>query len=471
MKRTALILVLVGLGCGQRDESPGRRASAEAGPPARAAERALRPGADIDPAVLLEAAQVPAAGRGARAALERALGPGDRPLQRVKLPRVPRAATAPFTFGASSRGWITRLPTGGVLPSVAYGDGMVYASGGFDTIAFYGLDARTGKVVWNRQNLEDNGPTAPVYERGEVIFNTESCTLFVLDGRTGKTRWKKWLGDPTLAQAALAQGLIYASWPAGGKQRIGALSLRNGRTVWSRGINGELLTTPVTDGKSLYATTIRGTVYRFDGRSGRRRWASSIRASSAPWIGRDRLYVSRVIGRGKARREAQVTLDVASGELLEQLRIAPARYAADVPRDLSSWPKVWAFEGSRPMLLGGRLVDTMGGEVVAMDPADGRPLWRRKRDGAGRTRTFAPPILAGSQVIVAGYGGEVYALDVDTGMTVWAYDLGRKLAAAPVVARGWLYLTSTGGAVVAMQVGGAELDGWHMWGGGPGHNG
>ncbi len=433
----------------------------------------LKPGADIDPAVLAEAAIQPSAGRAARAALESDLG-SDRPLLKIKLPKVPRVATAKFTFGAGKRGWITRLPNGEHLPSVAYGNGRIYVSGGFSTVSFFGLDAHTGQVMWNRQNLEDNGPTAPIYMDEEVIFNTESCTLFVLNARTGRTRWKRWLGDPTLAQAALDQGLIYAAWPESGGQKIGALSLKNGRTVWSRRVNGELLTAPVVANKAVYATSIHGTVYRFNGRSGRRDWARSIRATSAPWVSGGRVYISRAVSRrrGKGRQEAQIMLDAENGRLLNQLRIAPARYLADVPRDLSSWPKVWAFEGSRPMLLGGRLVDTMAGEVTAMDPADGRPLWRRKASGKRRAgRTFAPPILAGSQVIVASYKGQLHALDVDTGMTVWAYDLGRKLASSPVVARGWVYLTSTDGSVVALKVGGAALDGWHMWGGGPGHNG
>jgi outer membrane protein assembly factor BamB len=153
------------------------------------------------------------------------------------------------------------------------------------------------------------------------------------------------------------------------------------------------------------------------------------------------------------------------------LRRSPARYLGDVPRNLQSWPKVWAFEGSRPLLAHGRLIDTMAGTVSAAQPASGRSLWLRRDRAARGARSLLPPVAAGAQLVVAARSGQLYALDVDTGMTVWAYALGRQLAASPVVARGWIYVTTTDGAVIGLRAGEPSLDGWHMWGGGPGHNG
>jgi len=461
-----LAAVFLAPACSGAEDGPSRPAANgdEAAPGARAVEPG--PGADIDPSVLdqldrEESAPSVAAGAGLDLALGR-----DRPLQRLPVPRVARATTAGFTFGDGRKGWITRLPVAGPIPSVAYGGGRVYAGGGFNTYAFYAMSSESGKVLWNRQNLEDNGPTAPSYLDEEVIFNTESCTLFVLDSRTGRTRWKRWLGDPTLAQPAVQHGLVYASYPSNGGQRLGAMRLKDGRTVWSRLVDGELITAPVVAGDSVYVTTIRGTVYRFDAHKGRRRWQRRLRATSAVWVSGGRIYLSRS-ARG---REAQVVLERETGRTLAVLRQTRASYLRDVPRDLQSWPKVWAFEGSRPLLVNGRLLDTMAGVVTATSPDTGKSLWRRPDSAAGR-RSLTAPVLAGSHVVFASRRGAVYALDVDTGMTVWAYDVGRKIAASPVVARGWVYLSTVDGSVIALQAGGPALDGWHMWGGSPGHNG
>jgi len=463
MIRTSLVSIFVALPLACSDPPADPPALTSAPEPA---PLALRQGADIDPAVLdaLERDQASPAGAAA-AGLDLPLGE-DRAPTRLPVPRVGLASTASFRFGDGRRGWITRLPVAEQLTSVAFGGGRVYAGGGFNTYAFFAMEAESGRLLWDRNNLEDNGPTAPIYLDDEVIFNTESCTLFVLDARTGRTRWKRYLGDPTLAQPAVRQGLVFASYPAEGAQRLGAMRIRDGRTVWSRAVDGELISAPVVAGGAVLATTIRGTLYRFDAASGARRWRRRLHATSAPWVADERIYIAAARGRA----EFQLALDAATGRTVAVLRRSRARYLGDVPRDLQSWPKVWAFEGSRPLMFQGRLIDTMAGEVSATSPG-GERLWRR-RDGARRgRRSLTAPVVAGSQVVFASRRGRVYALDIDTGMTVWAYDVGRRLAASPVVARGWVYLSTVDGAIIALEAGDPALDGWHMWGGGPGHNG
>ena len=466
----ALVALAILAACGQQDDPSAARLQPQKRT-LQAPSVPLSPGADIDPAILEQPQTPTTSSTTASATTVSDLG-ADRPAEKVRLPRVPRASTAGFSFGHGRQGWITRLPTGAHLPSVAYGDGRVFASGGFDTYAFYAMDASSGRLVWNRQDLADNGPTAAVYMDQDVVFNTESCTLFVLDARTGRTRWKRWLGDPTLAQTAVQHGLIYASYPVDGAQRLAAMTLKSGRQVWSRGVDSELLSAPVVAGGGVYVATIRGTVYRFDAKNGRRSWARrGVRATSAPLIRKQQLFISRATRRRGKVHEAQVVLDARTGKTLTTLRTSRARYLGDVPRTLNSWPKVWAFEGSRPLLAFGRFVDTMGGAVSASNPLSGKVLWQRRDAKASARRTLTLPVLAGTQVIAASRKGTVYALDIDTGMTVWAYDLGRQVASAPVVARGWIYLSSSDGSVIALNVGSPGLDGWHMWGGGPGHNG
>ena len=45
------------------------------------------------------------------------------------------------------------------------------------------------------------------------------------------------------------------------------------------------------------------------------------------------------------------------------------------------------------------------------------------------------------------------------------------MIAEPVIARGWVYASTEDGYVVALQVGDPTLDGWHMFGGNPRHDG
>ena len=67
--------------------------------------------------------------------------------------------------------------------------------------------------------------------------------------------------------------------------------------------------------------------------------------------------------------------------------------------------------------------------------------------------------------------GESSASTSTPATPLWAYAWARRIVAQPIVARGWVYATTDDGTVVALEVGDATLDGWHMWGGSPGHNG
>jgi outer membrane protein assembly factor BamB len=391
----------------------------------------------------------------------------DRPAAPVGVPSPPRGGAVGFTFGDQRRGWATLLPDGQQVPALAYGDGKVFASGGFETYNFYALDAVEGRIVWSADHLPDNGPTAPIYEDDRIIFNTESCTLIALAAKTGKLLWSKWLGDPTLSQVALADGLVFAAHPSARGPALSAYRVTNGEEVWSRAVDGELYATPVVDGDSVYASTIGGTSYRIMRRTGTLVWAKPLQATTAPFLSDGELHVSR---RTKAG-EAQVVVSVATGAILRAHGAVPAPYLADMPRTLDNWKQLWAFEGSRPVVSRGVRYIARGGIIEAADPETGAEYWIR-RDAAGRgARSVGSVAVAGPQVVVSTRAGRLYGLDVDTGYTLWAYDVGHKVVAQPIVARGWVYLATTDGMVIALEVADPTLDGWHMFGGNPRHNG
>src|SRR4051812_4517407 len=122
----------------------------------------------------------------------------------------------PATFKTSDgkEGWVVRVPGGRPLATPAYSKGMLFVGGGYGSHEFYAFDSKTGRMVW-KVNAGDDGPTAAVVEDGLVAFNTESCTLVVVDEKTGKLVWQEWLGDPLMSQPAVSKGKLYMAYPAG----------------------------------------------------------------------------------------------------------------------------------------------------------------------------------------------------------------------------------------------------------------
>src|SRR2546423_6662751 len=133
----------------------------------------------------------------------------------VNLPATSRDFEA-ASFGTpdGKSGWVLRLPGGRPIATPAYADGMLFVGGGYGSHEFYAFDAATGKKVWEIK-CADDGPTAAVVEDGYCAFNTESCTVIVVEAKTGKIVWQEWLGDPLMSQPAIANGKLYIAYPGG----------------------------------------------------------------------------------------------------------------------------------------------------------------------------------------------------------------------------------------------------------------
>jgi Ca-activated chloride channel homolog len=459
-----LVLAMLVIGCGSADAPV---APAPASPPAEPPAARPSPGVDLAGPIALPDR------RAARAAVPRDRTErtsdlaSDRAVVRVPIPTPPRGGAVGFSFAEDRAGWVARIPDAGELPAVAYGGDKIFVSGGFQSVTFYGLDAATGRIDWATTNLEDNGPTAAVYDDGRVIFNTESCTVFALDARTGKRIWLKKLGDPTLAQTAVADGVVFTAHPAEDGHELSAFRATDGGWLWSRWVGSELLASPVVAGDAVYASTLAGWTFAFGKRDGKPRWRKPLQATTAPWLAGDELFVTR----RHAGTEQQIVVAAATGAILREHDASHGAYASDVPAPGAEWSAVWGFEGSRPVVDRGVRYVAMGGEVRATDATSGEPLWQRRYARQPDARSLGSVALAGSQIIVSTRDGQLFGLDVDTGYTLWSYDIGHHVHAEPIVARGWVYAATDDGYVVALNVADPSLDGWHMFGGNPAHDG
>jgi len=384
----------------------------------------------------------------------------------VAVPDVPRGTSTAFRFDGDRRGWVAAVPVESVLPSVAWARGKVVVGGGFTSQQVYAFDAETGALAWELA-AQDGGPSSAIVVRDKVLFNTESCTLFCADAGTGRLLWKKYLGDPMMSLPAASDDLVYTAHAVSGGHRLTALSIGDGQERWGHALDADVLGAPVVAGADVLVTTMGGRVLRFDARLGRLRWSAAVEATSAPWVRGDRIYVAR---RAAGGREQITALALADGAVLGAGPAFAATYAAGRP-DAGGTRAGWSYEGSRPTLVGDRSYVAIGNELRARELETGREVWRRRVPTAGRERGMTPPAVVGGQLVVGTRDGELVGMDVDTGLTTFAYRIGEPIAFQPIVANGWVYATTTRGRVVALEVADRGWDGWHMWGGSPGHLG
>jgi len=409
----------------------------------------------------------------------------------LRRPTPPRGATAKFDFDGGRRGWVTALPSEQLLTSPAYAGGKIFLGGGFASHRFFAFDAFDGELAWSVA-APDGGPSAAIVHEGKVIFNTESCTIFVADAETGELLWSKWLGDPLMSQPVASGGLVMSAYPASGGHRFGAYRLADGQPVWDVPIAADVIQAPQAQGESVFFATMDGTAYRLRARDGRTEWTRDVGASGALWVDGDHVLLSRrVNGRG-AVTEQPIVLSARDGRLVSEGEAVPAPYFAGGSRDRNmtqtqagAWGNVphgehlgltnvaagWAFQGSTPAVADGRAYFAVGGDIRARDMATGETVWRRSYAQAEGAQAISPPAVVGSQLIFGTLEGHLYAADIDTGMTLWAYDVGEPIVFQPIVAQGWVYVATGRGNVIGLEMGDAMFDGWHMWGGNARHAG
>lgn len=403
-------------------------------------------------------------------------------------------------------GWTQTLPGRREVVTPCVDAGRLFVGGGFGSFEFYAFDAGTGKLAWQR-HTRDDGPTAAVVKDGCVVFNTESCTVCVLDARTGETRWERWLGDPLLAQPAVGGGLVFMAWPAKGDHRLGAFDLQKGRTTWQAQIPGDVITAPVYSEGAVYVSTFDGTVSCFDASSGRPEWSESMSATSAPWVWKGNVFVSRRDPREKGPMPSESLWRARSaraGRMGEMKKAAylrsprgTASFAADLAKDTSvgfgsapaaakldqaerltgsaSVSRAWSYQGSRPCVWNGNIYSVVGDELTARDVESDAELWTWKAgfDDTGDfvERALTPPAVTNGRVYAGTRDGQLRCWDAGSGESLFAYPVASCLSWQPVVANGWLYCGAPDGRLVALHTGDPKDDGWPMWGGGAGHCG
>jgi Ca-activated chloride channel homolog len=418
----------------------------------------------------------------------------------------------PFTASTGQRGWKVKVPGGRALATPAVVDGTVYVGGGFGSHEFYAFDAATGAPRWAIR-VSDDGPTAAVVADGRVVFNTESCTLFVVDARTGREVWSRWLGDPLMSQPAVHAGVVYMAYPGkDGEHRLVALALADGAVVFERRIAGDVISAPVVDGDSVYLTTTDGTVYRHALSDGRLLFERKMNATSAPAIADGEVVVAQSdpsAAKGEVRKEGFRRL-ARDGGLAGELQAAKeaaylepsvqdrSQYAAKASADDSSVgfgggsPAVakataakanlgqgtvrgiWEFQGSRPTVVKGRSFVTQGDVVRGLERESGKVLWEKKLSGdAARTggHLGSPPAYAGGKLVVGTAAGDVVGYAAEGGAELFRVATGEEIRFQPALVGGRIFVGTSAGTLVAIDSGDPTLDGWSMWGGGPGHDG
>lgn len=446
----------------------------------------------------------------------------------VNLPATSRDLEA-VSFGTpdGKNGWVLRLPGGRPIATPAYADGMLFVGGGYGSHEFYAVDSETGRIIWKIETGDD-GPTAAVVADGMVAFNTESCTLVVVDERRGRVIWQEWLGDPLMSQPAIDKGVLFMAHPAatgrptkpteyhprpaspGGSHRLLAAELSTGRHIWEQEISGDVITAPVISDGTVYFTTFNGSSYALNATDGSVLWVKANAATSAPVIANGQLYETRKAQAGKETVEGLARVDAKQGNARDKDLIAKSKaeylkegsgggvaLSADAVHSLdssvgfsapppsaklaqandavgvSSVVGAWAYQGSRAAVSKGQILNAQGNYINSVRASDGRQSWQAEvvgSHGAPGGQVFSPPAVGRDYLYLAGAAGNLVSVQQSNGAVGFSYAMKAPIAFQPTLAKGNVYVGTSDGRLICLKTGNKDADGWYAWGGNAQHN-
>jgi outer membrane protein assembly factor BamB len=436
---------------------------------------------------------------------------------------------ASFQTPDGRSGWVLRIPGARPIATPAYADGMLFLGGGYGSHEFYAVDSDNGRIVWKIQTSDD-GPTAAVVADGLVAFNTESCTLVVVDEKTGRVIWQEWLGDPLMSQPAIDKGVLYMAHPAftgrqgtqeraefhprpaspGGSHRLLAADLHSGRHIWEQEISGDVLSAPVISDGVVYVTTFGGTAYALNALDGSVVWVKATTATSAPVVLRGELYETRKGIAGRETVEGIARVDAKNGGARDKELLAPgkAEYlekgkgggvalsateitTLDSSVGFSAAPSsaqlaiasgnvgvnsvvgAWAYQGSRAAISKGQILNSQGNYINSVRASDGGQNWQAEVVGnpaASGGQIFSPPAVGRDYLYLAGAAGYLIAVRQNDGSVGFSYSLKAPMAFQPALAKGNIYAGTSDGRLICLKTGSSDADGWYAWGGNAQHN-
>jgi outer membrane protein assembly factor BamB len=298
----------------------------------------------------------------------------------------------------------------------------------------YAIHTSDGTLSWKFPAAAVSGQSffaAPILspDGTQLIAGNFETTLYSLDPTNGNQKWSftgakgRWIG-PVLITA----DTIYAP---SSDDNLYALDLQ-GVLKWVFNTRGAIWSQPVTDGKTIYLTSMDHYLYAIQPLDGKKIWAIDLGTAivSAPLLDQNgNLYV------GTLGNEV-LAVQASDGKILWRTTT------------LSS---IW----SSPVLQNSILyLSDLTGQIYAISGDKGAILWQHKVSGL----VIGSPIFTSKGLVVGDETGNLTALDLN-GNSLWSKAFNGKLYTSPVYQSSLILVTissSSDNLVVALDVDGNQ---------------
>ncbi|MEM5517231.1 PQQ-binding-like beta-propeller repeat protein [Henriciella sp. AS95] len=313
-----------------------------------------------------------------------------------------------FDVNTGKRLWQREMKSGNRRDQVGIGSGLALAGDRLIVASGYGfvaaVDASNGAEIW-RRDMEAPMTGSPTVKDGRAFVSSNNNEVFAFRISDGEILWTdqaisesaRILGSPS---SAAVEDIIITPYSSG---EIIAYLAVNGRRLWTEALSrpgrftpissiNDIASRPVVGGGLVFAANQSGVMAAIDGRSGNRVWVQPVGSTSAPTLVGEYIFVSGTDGQ-------IVCMSAATGQIywVKQLR-----------------------------------------------------QWEKQKKKKGRI-SYAGPIVASNQVLVASSQGELIALSPQTGERTGSVKLGDPVYLEPISVGDKVFVLTDDARLIAIR--------------------
>lgn len=289
-------------------------------------------------------------------------------------------------------------------------------------------DARLLNKLWSTDLGDGSGKTgaaARPFVVGDRLYATDVDEgLTAVDANSGKKLFQVKLEDDGFAAGPVADSERVIVGSLNG--RVHAYDASTGSELWQSKVSSEVLAAPVIAGTLVVVRCNDGRIFGLDLQDGSRKWVFdrglpllSVRGYVQPLLINDVLYVGYETGK-------VVALRTTDGSLLWEQAVGLAEGRTELQR-MTDVDGELVVDGDRLYAVNYR------GQVVALAPETGRPIWNRDLS------SYTGVSKGGDQLYVADDNSTLWALDANDGSSLWQEDAyENRWLTTPVVAGDYL---------------------------------
>ena len=308
------------------------------------------------------------------------------------------------------------------------------------------------QIMWNISNSGENeiGNFEPAFSSKSIFFADSEGTLSSIDISSGNINWSTELNFLASGTAA-GFGIIVVADVDG---NVIALDQKDGSSLWSTNVKGEVLSKSVVDTKIVAVKTGSGELIGLNKETGEIEWsyrsklpALTVRGSSSPVISENKLYSSFDNGRlgvfeinsgfpiwdgaisyVSGSSELENLIDADSSPVIEGGLVYTTNYQGNLNIfDIAQRRSVWSYETSSfysPVLTRGML-------IVIEDDSKIRSFTLKSLQESWINEDYINRDLSNAvsyqgNIIVGDFEGHIHVIDPLNGKTIGRKKLSRK---------------------------------------------